>query len=323
MSVGVGVRYHETPIFFDAEGTTLFGIVTRPSDADGRTGIVLLPGAGIPLNTSRNRVTVRLSRGLAELGYTALRMDYHGTGESEGDVDRFHLANPFVDDVSAGIDYLRDLGVERIVVVGLTCFGARTAIATAAEREDVVAVVAMAMPLRDFARGEGRSLKAPMSRGVGRNLIKAFQPRSIRGLFNRRNRKIYGNYVRAKIRMVAAQLSPLLPWTKKRSSGNDRISPGLMSSLERLVERRVPVLLVYGESEPYYREFVAAREDGLLSILANSGSLFRVETVPGEVHGLATLDVQNATTELLLEWAKSRRSDDAASDPGGPSESGA
>lgn len=301
--------YVETPTFFDVEGTTtLFGIVTRPRDSTGRTAMIIIPGGGLPLNTNRNRVTVRACRGLAALGYTTLRMDYHGTGESDGVVDRFHLAHPFVADVSAGIDHLRTLGIERVIVVGMTCFGARTALATAAEREEVEAVVAMATPLGDLEMGQRRWLAPPKRTSRWRSLLMVFRPRTIRWLFDRRTRR-QGSHLRSKAKLVASRLS--LPGAKMPSIEIGRVSSDLIRILDRLIDRRVPVLFVYGDSEEYYEEFQAASSNGLRGVLERAGSLFTVQTVPGKVHGLAKVDAQNAVTELLLEWARGWRSSEA------------
>jgi pimeloyl-ACP methyl ester carboxylesterase len=298
--------YEEFPTFFDVDGTTLFGIVTRPRTGEGRTGMILLPGGGLPLNVNRNRVTVRMCRGLAALGYTTLRMDYHGTGESDGVVDRFHLGHPFVADVSAGADHLRSLGVDEVVLVGLTCFGARTALATAAERDDVAEVVAMATPMRDFQMGQGPQLNAAMKKSLWRYLLEAFRPKRIRGLVDRRTRKQYRDHIRTKRKVMMARARRVLPG-QSTATEIERVSPRLIRAMDRLVDRRVPMLLVYGEDEEYYDEFRAASTDGLKRIMERGGSLVSVRTVPGKVHGLARLDVQIAVTDLLLEWAEERR----------------
>src|SRR5688500_18992780 len=106
------MAYAEVPMFFENHRTEVFGIVTYPPGARTSTAIVILPGGGIPLTTNRNRLTVRLCRGLADLGHTAVRIDYHGTGESPGAVERFHLSRPLIDDVEAVAAGLRGLGFE-------------------------------------------------------------------------------------------------------------------------------------------------------------------------------------------------------------------
>ena len=44
---------------------------------------------------------VRLARAIANLGHTVVRFDWHGVGDSSGEIDRFVLDRPFVGDVVA------------------------------------------------------------------------------------------------------------------------------------------------------------------------------------------------------------------------------
>lgn len=308
--LGLASGYEEAPVFVDTVNGAIFGIVTRPRRGQGATAVIVLPGGGTPLTTNRNRVSVRLCRSLASLGYTAFRMDYHGAGESSGTVDRFHLGHPFVDDVKAAVAFLKGSGVERFVLLGSTCFGSRTALATAAELEEVEEVVALATPLRDFGMGERHSLNAAMRRSLVRYVLEAFRPRTIRGLFDKRSRRLYANHARAKLRLVGDRIARRAPWSKRSSDSASGVSPGFTQALERLVERRVPMLFVYGSDEDYYREFLAASDDELAGIRARAGSLIRVVTIPGRVHGLASISVQDAVVELILDWAK-RRGDSA------------
>lgn len=304
-AVAPPAAYTEVPVFFEAGGETLFGIVTRPVHAEGRTAVVILPGGGTPLTTNRNRVSVRLCRELARRGYSAFRMDYHGTGESTGTVE-FHLKRPFVEDVTAAVECLKSFGVERVVLLGSTCFGSRTALASAAVLEDVEEVVALATPLRDFAMGERHSMSAAARRGLGRYLLEAFRPRTIRGLFDGRSRRLYRKHARAKLTLIASRFTRTLPGNRAMPTGPHAVAPALLAQLERLVERKVPMLFVYGTEEDYYEEFLAASHGELTGLLARAGSTVRVQTVPGQVHGLAKLAVQEAVVELILEWADHR-----------------
>lgn len=299
-------EYEEMPVFLHGSDGDVFGIVTRPCHEDGRTAVIVLPGGGTPLTTNRNRVSVRLCRSLASLGYTAFRMDYHGTGESSGTVRGFHLGHPFVDDVMAAVVHLKELGVERFILLGSTCFGSRTALATAAALDEVDDVVALATPVRDFAMGEGHSLNAARRRSLARYVLEAFRPRTIRGLFDRRSRRIFRKHARAKVRHLRDRIARLLPWSAASPGAVSGVSPRLVETLDRLVERRVPVLFVYGSEEDYYREFLTACDNELEGTLAAAGSLIRVETVPGRVHGLASVPVQDAIVELILGWARDR-----------------
>ena len=81
----------ESPVFFKAANHQLFGILTEPTGDPLGTVVIPLSGGGTPLSTNRNRFSVRLCREVARLGFHALRFDYHGIGESEGQVAPFEL----------------------------------------------------------------------------------------------------------------------------------------------------------------------------------------------------------------------------------------
>jgi alpha/beta superfamily hydrolase len=302
----LGNAYEETPVFLDTADGAIFGIVTRPRRGQGGTAVIVLPGGGTPLNTNRNRVSVRLCRSLASLGFTAFRMDYHGTGESSGAVDRFHLGHPFVDDVMAAVAHLKALGVKSFVLLGSTCFGSRTALATAAQLENVEEVIALATPLRDFAMGERHRLNAAARRSLARYALEALRPRTIRGMFDRRSRRLYGSHARAKIRFMRDRIARLVPGSTRSGDSADGVSPRFTEAVERLVDRGVPMVFIYGSDEDYYREFLAASDDGIAGTRSRAGSLIRVLTVPGRVHGLADVAVQDAVIELILDWATER-----------------
>ncbi len=298
--------YDESPVFLDAPDGAVFGIVTSPRAPRGRTAVIVLASGGTPLTTNRNRVSVRMCRGLASLGYTAFRMDYHGTGESSGTVDALHLGRPFVGDVLAAVAHLRELGMDRFVLLG-SCFGARTALAAGSQIEGVETVIALATPLRDFAMGERHSQNAAMRRSLPRYIVESLRPRTIKGYFDRRTRAVYRRHARAKLHQVGARVARALPWSTHPAATTKTIGPRFEASVRDLVDRDVPILFVYGEDEDYYGEFRDASGGDLAEDLARAGSLIEVVTVPGRVHGLTTVAVQDAVVDLLLDWARARR----------------
>jgi alpha/beta superfamily hydrolase len=292
------IEYAERPLLFAADGSELFGIVTVPADRPAVLGAVLLPGGGLPLHTNRNRFAVRLARDLVSAGYATLRMDYHGTGESSGDVERFHLGHPFVGDASAGIDALRSTGVDRVVLIGLTCFGSRTALATSAARDDVVGVVAMATPLRDFAMGERRSSRSAPTRPVRQHLAAAVSRRTLRQLSDPRARAAYTRAASDAVRSAVSRFG-------RRAAGaadsGVLASPKLVRDLSSNVARGVGLCLVYGDDDEYFHEFRDARARGELRMLDGKAA---VELIPGRVHGLTHVAVQDAVQSIVVRQAE-------------------
>ena len=126
--------------------TPLVGIMTEPADPaaprrDAATVVFLNSGA--EPHTGPGRAWVEYARGLALRGHRCLRVDYRGWGESPDDGHApARLYEPHCeDDTVAIIRALRDLGHERIVLVGL-CASAWMAL-RAVLREPVAGVIAL------------------------------------------------------------------------------------------------------------------------------------------------------------------------------------
>lgn len=98
----------ETFAQFSVEGERLYGMLhlpTTPPPAQGYPSVILLHGF-TGNRTEYGRSFVLLARRLAALGIAALRFDFRGCGDSQGD---FAALTPprQVDDVSAAAAYLR------------------------------------------------------------------------------------------------------------------------------------------------------------------------------------------------------------------------
>jgi len=119
---------HEVPVSI-ADG--LSGIIAEPaaSNTNGkRTGIVMV-NAGSVRRIGPNRLYVTLAREWASLGYTVLRVDLGGLGDSETPDDG-RENHPYpghaVRDIERAIELLRSRDVSRVMVAGL-CSGAHAA----------------------------------------------------------------------------------------------------------------------------------------------------------------------------------------------------
>lgn len=107
------------PYFFGAEEEPLFGVYAPPLATVARDAAVLLC-APIGIEYQRSHYAIRLvAQQLARTGFHVLRFDYHGMGDSSGNIDagQFDL---WVNDVSLAARELFDLsGAGNLTVVGL------------------------------------------------------------------------------------------------------------------------------------------------------------------------------------------------------------
>jgi pimeloyl-ACP methyl ester carboxylesterase len=296
----------EVPFFFSSRGEDIFGILTEPTTAPKGVAAIILPGGAFIGATNRNRVSVRLARRLAGLGYHAARIDYNGVGESSGELPHYDLGDPFVDDLLGAVEVLEKHGIHEFVLIGSTCFGSRTALAGANRIERVRALLLFATPVRDFLdMNEFQDLKKAETTAASHYVRKAFTAKAVRGLLDAKARRRYVLIARAQARRLASRRRP-----KAAGAANaavpDVASPRFIEPLARLSERRTPVLLAYGEGDLFYKDFCEAKRGRRLgAVIDDSSSTIEVRTIPGSAHGLPTLAVQDAVMDLGEEWLAS------------------
>jgi dienelactone hydrolase len=300
---GIGVSrqvaispYVEEPVFFDTSRGRVFGIVSLPATGSPHTGFVILPGAGTPITVNRNRLSVRLCRELAALGYAAMRCDYHGTGESTGVVEGFWLDKPFTEDVLSAVARLRETGIRRVALAG-SCYGGRCALTAAAQLEDVDALLLLATTPRDYERGERKSTKAAESWGLGRYLVEALRPRRIRGLFDPKFRRHYAKFARAKFRAMRS---------RDRAEEPEVVSRSYERPFRRLLQRGVPIVQLFGLDDSSLEEYELAAAGPLAEALAAAPGLVEVRTIPGKIHGFLNPPVQDGVVDAIVAWARER-----------------
>jgi alpha-beta hydrolase superfamily lysophospholipase len=121
----------EIATWFGRVDRPLFGWFSVPDDAVASMGVVLCP----PM-TEEARATHRTFRSLGESlaaqGILALRLDYHGTGDSAGRLSDPGLVEEWRADLLAAVGELKAAGVRRIAAVGMR-LGATLAASVAVE----------------------------------------------------------------------------------------------------------------------------------------------------------------------------------------------
>lgn len=145
-----GRCWFEQGIFADAE-FSLFGVLSAPAvpSINNNIGVILVNG-GANHRVGINRNYTEWSRGWAAKGFTVLRLDVRGLGDSpaRSDEQRNSLyLDSTIDDIEATIQYLkRNAGVKSIVLLGL-CAGAYQCLRYAVERKGLDGLV-LINPLR-------------------------------------------------------------------------------------------------------------------------------------------------------------------------------
>jgi pimeloyl-ACP methyl ester carboxylesterase len=294
--VRVATSEQETPVFFPAGADTLFGVLTEPIGEARRSAAMLLVGGG-SIATNRNRLFVPLARRLSAEGFHALRLDYHGVGESTGVLARApRVSEPFLTDLQGAVGWVRERGTDRLLLIG-SCFGARTALSAAPELAGVQAVVLISPPLRDLAMDEEVGTRLAY-RVKGRHAIRrALSPRSLRAWRDPAARRTYLRFAKVKARMLWR-----LPARMARRGADDSwVSRALLEPIQALARRRVPVLLIYGTRDYHYDDFLIA-QPGRLGKVLKGAPLTELVVLEGPVHGFPRVDVQDRVLDVIYDW---------------------
>ena len=111
-----------------------FGILTEPPAAEARRRGVIFVNDGATYHVGANRLNVALARRWAREGYTVLRMDLAGLGDSNTRAGRANddvFPPEALDDIGAAVQFLQSrYGIQDITLAGL-CSGAYHALRAA------------------------------------------------------------------------------------------------------------------------------------------------------------------------------------------------
>ena len=124
-------------------GNILAGVITPPARTEGRRLGAVFVNSGLIHHIGPYRAYVELARRLAGLGFTVLRFDLSGIGDSRARADNLSAAERSHLDITAAIDLLAEkYSVDEVVLIGL-CSGADNAHRTALRDPRVTGLISM------------------------------------------------------------------------------------------------------------------------------------------------------------------------------------
>jgi pimeloyl-ACP methyl ester carboxylesterase len=267
----------------------LIGIVTEPESAPHTTGVILM-NSGLIHRVGPNRLYVGLARELSRSGFTVLRMDFSGVGDS--DVRRDHLPyekSSLLEVRDAMGELTRMYGIERFLLAGI-CSGAEAAVQIAEADARVIGI----LPIEFY----GYETAWYWLYSYRRRLL---QVRSWRRLLTGRS-ELLGSIIsrlwlrsdRGESRSAAppsAGNAPSLPVRQRR----ERVA----RSFQALAERGVRVCLVYGAGPSYFNYRTLFRR--LRGVKAQG--LLRVVHLKASDHTFTLLENQQQLREAVVSWA--------------------
>jgi len=107
------------------------------------------------MRVAPHRLYLNMAERFAALGYSVLRFDFYGLGDSEGEVREEYLADlygavqvgRYIDDTIGAMDWMqRTYGIRKFIVSGL-CGGAITGLLTAVKDQRIICLMGLAIPV--------------------------------------------------------------------------------------------------------------------------------------------------------------------------------
>lgn len=265
---------------------TLVGVVTDPDGDSNGLGFLFL-NAGYTHRVGPQRLYTRCARELSKLGYTALRFDHAGIGDSRRRTDSLPFPDSAIKDVRDAMDFLEATrGIKRFVVAGI-CWGADNSVRVAAVDPRIIGVVAVdfyAVPsLRNVLRLYPKRMLAPRS---WINLVKG-QSTVLT--------KVFG-LMRATLHTVIL-----------RKHGEDDVLPSLppeavLATLREMVQRGVHLCFAYSSHGLSYDQYVSKFKKGLRDLDPTGRVTVRV--FPATDHLFTLRYNQQQLLDYTLMWAK-------------------
>lgn len=143
------------PVFFqNRDGITLFGTLYKPETAKN-SNVLILVNPGLKGRVGPQRLYIKIAKLFAEQGFSVLRFDVAGLGDSEGAIEEVLTRDYFlsvekgrlVNDIEDAIEWLSKKYGYTTYVLGGLCGGAISSLLTAFTENRVKAVLGLGMPV--------------------------------------------------------------------------------------------------------------------------------------------------------------------------------
>jgi uncharacterized protein len=248
----------------NSHGHALHCMLDEPAGGAAGTGfaaVLLCPG--IKTRLGPHRLYRKLAQFFVARGIPVLRVDFHGLGDSEGELpenrlDAYYDQVQFgrhVDDVRSALDWLEsECGIQRCIVGGL-CGGALTGLLAASDPR-VAAVYALGLPVALEARAAATGEHMTRGELVSKRVVylrKALRPKSwLRLLSLQSDYKLIWRMLRSALRRRAGRHTPsaqLAHVPPPASSPAEDLNPKFPPAFFGFLASGRPALVIFSERD--------------------------------------------------------------------------
>ncbi len=298
--------------FLNARGLRLAGTLHRPVNPRPGLPAVILLSPGVKMRVGPGRLYVPITELLNDYGYTVLRFDFYGLGDSEGDLSETALIDiynhvevgRYVDDTLAAMRWMREAhGFDSFMLGGL-CGGATTAALTAERDPSVVQLLCIGLAIAlstDAARPAQYLTRVELDQRRRKYFHRLFKLRSWWRLitFQSEYGVILHSLKRAIIKDPPKPLADPLS-APALQNANPLFPPAFFSFLRRGGR----ALLLFSEKDRLPSEFEEKFTAPYAESLQPFGSQMRLHTISNANHVLSMPEWRREALEVCREWLR-------------------
>lgn len=295
-------------------GLTLRGILHRPEPSAERKICVLLLSPGIKGRVGPHRLYLKLAAHLVPLGYHVLRFDFHGLGDSDGELPEHELADVYnrihggryVEDTIDAMNWLEaTYGIRRFVGSGL-CGGSISALLTAAVDPRIECLLGIGLPTileggpENWARYVTREQAALLRGGY---LRKLGNPKSVIRFLSGKSSyrailRIFRDWLPVRVASPAGRAAAT-------ASSVDSTNPRFASAFLSMLDSGRPMLLVYSEADRLRTQFAENFEAHYAERLRHLRDPYEVVVIPRANHVLSDTASVAELAATGVRWLRS------------------
>jgi uncharacterized protein len=307
----------EAIAFSNDTGQQLFGTLHRPAGPRPALPAVVLLSPGVKMRVGPGRLYTPLTEMLNSLGYTVLRFDFFGLGDSEGELQEDMLADVYnnievgryVGDTLSALRWLRKThGFDRFILGGL-CGGAITALLAAEQDASVEGLLSLGMtvtlasnaapPAKYLTRHQLDSLR----QGYFRRLL---QPQSwVRLLTFQSEYSVIWHSLKRMVIKDKAAVAPVASHAQQPVEQRGNANPLFPAAFFAFLQRGGRALMLFSEKDrlqaEYAEKFVAPYAERLQAYLPQ----LQQHVVANANHVLSFSEWQKEMVDVSRTWLRS------------------
>lgn len=302
----------------NSAGHALHCMLQEPVSGRRKDLACILLSPGVKMRVAPHRLYRKLAAEFLDRGIAVLRVDFHGLGDSEGEVREEQLDQMYrqvqlgrhVDDVRSAMRWLeREMGVERAIVGGL-CGGALTGLLASEHEPKIAALYAIGIPV--VLDGTGAHVadnmtQAELKRWRNTALTKLFNPSAwLRLLTFRTDIRTLLRALFPSLRLGkrATQTVAAVPAPSQPLAAN--LNPHFARTFFGLLQANKPALLVFSGADRLQFEYQEKFETPWSAPLQKFAALLQVDIIAKANHVLGDPAWVAQARQLTGEWLQRR-----------------